>query len=91
MMQINAATSLSSASQTAVGAIRSVTREAQQVANNVNAAATNEPNESGEPVSEIASEIARLPALKNRLAANVQVVNTNEDLLDELGSLLLKR
>lgn len=87
-MRINAATSLSSASQTALDAIRTVTRETQQVAHNVNAAVT---NESGEPVSEIASEIARLPVLKNRLAANVRVINSIDDLFDELGSLLLKR
>ena len=87
-MRINSATSLSSASHTAIDAIRTVTLEAQQVAHNVNAAVTNEP---GEPVSEIASEIARLPVLKNRLAANVRVVESIENLFDELGSLLLKR
>jgi hypothetical protein len=87
-MRISAATSLSSASHTALDAIRTVTREAQQVAHNVNAAVTNEP---GEPVSEIASQIARLPVLKNHLAANVRVVNSIEDLFDELGSLLQKR
>lgn len=87
-MRINTATSLSSASQTALDAIRTVTREVQQVAHNVNAAVTNEP---GEPISEIATEIARLPVLKNRLAANVRVVNAIEDAFDELGSLLLKR
>ena len=87
-MRISAATSLSSASHTALDAIRTVTREAQLVAHNVNAAVTNEP---GEPVSEIASQIARLPVLKNHLAANVRVVNSIEDLFDELGSLLQKR
>ena len=88
IMRINSATSLSSASHTAIDAIRTVTREAQQVAHNVNAAVTNEP---GDPVSEIASEIAKMPILKTRLAVNVQVVNSIENLFDELGSLLMKR
>jgi hypothetical protein len=88
IVRINSVTSLSSASHTAIDAIRNVTREAQQVAHNVNTAVT---NEAGEPVSKIASERALLPVLKNRLAANVRVVNSIENLYDELGSLLLKR
>lgn len=79
---------LSSAMNTSLNTIRNVETEMANVAHNVAAAVTHTPDQ---PVSEIASEITRLPELRTQAAASVKVANKAEDLLDELGSLLLKR
>lgn len=86
-MQIHStAGGLSSAAHTAVGAIRAVETRVANVAHNVAANVVREPEE---PVAEMFSEIAKLPGLRMQAAANVRVINTVDDLFDELGSLLV--
>ena len=79
--------SLSSAAQHALAGIDDAVRQVDEVAHRVAAGVSSAP-ESSEVDS--LGQLARLPGLKNQVAANARVISTTEQMFDALGSLLRK-
>ncbi len=79
--------SLTSAAHHALAGIDDAVRQVEEVAQHVAAGISTEPESSAvDPLS----QLARLPGLKNQVAASARVVSATEEMFEALGSLLRK-